>query len=92
MKSQILGTGSYVPDRVLTNGDLERMVATSDSWIIERTGIRERRVVAPGQACSDLATEAAQQALKHAGVSAPDLGLILIATCTGDTPPSLNGL
>ena len=86
MKSQIFGTGSYVPERILTNGDLERMVATSDTWIIERTGIRERRIVAPGQACSDLATEAAQQALKHAGVSAPDLDLILIATCTGDTP------
>ena len=86
MKSQILGTGAYVPDRVLTNGDLEQMVATSDSWIIERTGIRERRIVAPGQACSDLAIEAAHQALKSAGISPSDLGLILIATCTGDAP------
>ncbi len=86
MRSQILGTGAYVPDRVLTNGDLERMVATSDTWIIERTGIRERRIVAPGQACSDLATEAAHQALKHAGLSASDLSMILIATCTGDAP------
>ena len=86
MKSQILGTGAYVPDRVLTNGDLEKMVSTSDTWIMERTGIRERRIVAEGQACSDLATEAAQQALKQAGVSPSELGLILVATCTGDAP------
>lgn len=86
MRSQILGTGAYVPARVLTNAELERMVATSDSWIIERTGIRERRLAAPGQACSDLATGAAEQALKQAGVSASDLDLILLATCTGDAP------
>ena len=86
MRSRILGTGSYVPDRVLTNNDLEQMVATSDSWIIERTGIRERRLVSPGQACSDLAREAGEQALKRAGVFASDLDMILIATCTGDAP------
>ena len=55
MRARILGTGSYVPERVLTNADLERMVATSDAWIMERTGIRERRIAAPGEACSDLA-------------------------------------
>ena len=86
MRSRILGTGSYVPDRVLTNNDLEQMVATSDSWIIERTGIRERRLVSPGQACSDLAREAGERALNRAGVSASDLDMILIATCTGDAP------
>jgi 3-oxoacyl-[acyl-carrier-protein] synthase-3 len=86
MNSAILGTGSYVPDRVLTNADLEGMVETSDTWIVERTGIRERRLVASGQACSDLALEAAQQALLAANVQATDIDLILVATCTGDTP------
>lgn len=86
MNSTILGTGAYVPDRVLTNEDLERMVDTSDSWIIERTGIRERRVVNDEQACSDLGIEAAQRALQAADVSPADLDLILLATCTGDSP------
>jgi 3-oxoacyl-[acyl-carrier-protein] synthase-3 len=86
MRSKIVGTGAYVPDRVLTNADLERMVATSDAWILERTGIRERRIAAPGQACSDLGTRAAQQALAAAGIQAADLDMILVATCTGDQP------
>ena len=86
MNSAILGTGSYVPNRVLTNADLERMVETSDTWIVERTGIRERRLVESGQACSDLALEAAQRALLAANVKASDIDLILLATCTGDTP------
>lgn len=86
MNSAFLGTGSYVPNRVLTNADLERMVETSDTWIVERTGIRERRLVETGQACSDLALEAAQRALVAADVSAIDIDLILLATCTGDTP------
>jgi 3-oxoacyl-[acyl-carrier-protein] synthase-3 len=86
MRSKIVGTGAYVPDRVLTNADLERMVATSDAWILERTGIRERRIAAPGQACSDLGTRAAQQALAAAGIQATDLDMILVATCTGDQP------
>ncbi len=86
MKSAILGTGAYVPDRILTNEDLERMVETSDSWIVERTGIRERRLVGPGQACSDLGIQAGQRALHAADVSASDLDLILVATCTGDSP------
>lgn len=86
MNSVILGTGAYVPKRVLTNADLERMVDTSDTWIIERTGIRERRVVEPGQACSDLAVEAAQRALIAADVAASEIDLILLATCTGDSP------
>ncbi|MBM4132977.1 MAG: ketoacyl-ACP synthase III [Nitrospira sp.] len=86
MRARILGTGSYVPERILTNADLERMVATSDAWIMERTGIRERRLAAPGEACSDLAVKAAERALTAAGVAAADLDLILLATCTGDYP------
>ena len=86
MRSRITGTGSYVPERVLSNADLERMVATSDVWITERTGIRERRLAAPGQACSDLGLEAARRALKAAGISAADLDFILVGTCTPDQP------
>jgi 3-oxoacyl-[acyl-carrier-protein] synthase III len=86
MNSLIVGTGAYVPKRVLTNADLERMVDTSDTWIIERTGIRERRVVESGQACSDLAVEAAQRALIAADVAPSEIDLILLATCTGDAP------
>jgi 3-oxoacyl-[acyl-carrier-protein] synthase-3 len=85
MRSRISGIGSYVPDRVLTNTELERMVATSDQWIAERTGIRERRIAAAGEVCSDLGVKAAERALKAAGLSATDLDLILVATCTGDT-------
>ncbi|MDE0146199.1 MAG: ketoacyl-ACP synthase III [Nitrospira sp.] len=86
MRSRILGTGSYAPKQVLTNADLEAMVETSDSWIVERTGIRERRVAAPDEACSDLGVLAAQQALADANVQAAQLDLILVATCTGDFP------
>jgi 3-oxoacyl-[acyl-carrier-protein] synthase-3 len=85
MRSRISGTGSYAPRRVLTNAELERMVATSDQWIAERTGIRERRIAAAGEACSDLGIQAAERALKAAGLSAADLDMILVATCTGDT-------
>jgi 3-oxoacyl-[acyl-carrier-protein] synthase III len=86
MKAYIVGTGSYAPARVLTNEDLERMVATSDEWIRERTGIRERRIAAAGEACSDLAVQAGRRALAAAGLAATDLDLILVATCTGDYP------
>ncbi len=86
MKSRIVGTGSYAPSRVLTNADLEQMVATSDEWIRERTGIRERRIAATGEACSDLAVQAGKRALTAAGVAAADLDMILVATCTGDFP------
>ncbi|MBI5777148.1 MAG: ketoacyl-ACP synthase III [Nitrospirae bacterium] len=86
MRARITGTGSYVPERVLTNADIERMVETSDEWIVERTGIRERRLAAPGEACSDLGTKAAERALEAAGVAASDLDMILVATCTGDAP------
>ncbi len=86
MKACIAGVGSYVPARVLTNADLERMVATSDEWIRERTGIRERRIAATGEACSDLAVQAGKRALTAAGLAATDLDMILVATCTGDYP------
>jgi len=80
------GTGSYAPSKVLTNADLEGMVATSDKWILERTGIRERRIAANGEACSDFAVRAGRQALEAAGIQAADLDMILVATCTGDYP------
>ena len=86
MKAWIAGTGSYMPARVLTNADLERMVATSDEWIRERTGIRDRRIAATGEACSDLAVQAGKRALTAAGLAATDLDMILVATCTGDYP------
>ena len=86
MRGRITGTGSYVPANTLTNADLEIMVATSDQWITERTGIRSRAVVGPGEACSDLAVKAARRALEAANISATDLDMILLATCTGDYP------
>jgi len=86
VRARIIGTGSHAPAKVVTNFDLEAMVATSDEWITERTGIRERRIAAPGEACSDLAVKAAEQALRAAGVRPEDLDLILLATCTGDYP------
>ena len=86
MRSLIAGTGSYVPDKVLTNADLERMVETSDAWIVERTGIRERRIVAPHQATSDLALEATRRALEDAGLAPEDIELIVVGTVTPDYP------
>ncbi|UFJ42073.1 ketoacyl-ACP synthase III [Brevibacillus humidisoli] len=80
----ILSTGSYVPERVLTNADLEQMVDTSDEWIVTRTGIRERRICSPEQASSDLAYEAAVKALQRANVAAEDLDMIIVATVTPD--------
>lgn len=86
MRSRITGTGSYAPGKVLSNADLESMVATSDQWITERTGIRARYIVGPGEACSDLAVNAARRALDAAKIRAADLDMILLATCTGDYP------
>jgi 3-oxoacyl-[acyl-carrier-protein] synthase-3 len=80
----IIGTGSYVPERVLTNADLERMVDTSDAWITTRTGIKERRIAADGEHTSDLAAKAAMAAIENAGISAADIDLILVATVTPD--------
>lgn len=84
MFSRILGTGSYLPEKVVTNADLEKMVDTTDEWIVERTGIRERRVVPPGQTTSDLALHACQAALDAAGESAQCVDMIIVATCTPD--------
>ena len=82
--TMILGTGHAVPDRILTNADLEKMVDTSDQWIMERTGIKERRIVAPGTPLSTLAAEAATRALESAGVPAEEIDLIILGTVTGD--------
>src|SRR5882672_4148137 len=84
--SKILGTGRYAPAKVLTNADLERMVDTSDAWISERTGIRERRIAANGELTSDMASAAANSALQAAGISATDLDMIIVGTVTGDSP------
>ena len=83
-KAQIIGIGAYAPKRILTNQDLERMVKTSDEWIVQRTGIRERHVVDENEATSDLAIRAAQQALERANVEPEDIDLIVVGTTTGD--------
>src|ERR671937_578708 len=80
----ITGVGSYVPDRVLTNDDLSKMVDTSDEWITERTGIKERHVADPGQAASDLALPATRQALAAARLDPADIDLVVVATVTPD--------
>lgn len=80
----ILATGSYTPERVLSNFDLEKMVETTDEWIVSRTGIRERRICSPEQASSDLAYEAAKKALERANISAEQLDMIIVATVTPD--------
>ncbi|RKG90632.1 beta-ketoacyl-ACP synthase III [Corallococcus terminator] len=85
-RTQILGTGSYAPARVLTNQDLEQLVDTSDTWIRERTGIQERRQAAPDEATSDLAVQASLHALQMAGVAPEDLDLIVVGTVTPDMP------
>ena len=82
--ARITGTGSYLPDKVLTNKDLEALVDTSDEWIVSRTGIRERHIAADGQFASDLALEAARSALAAAGRAAADVDLIILATSTPD--------
>ena len=81
---KISALGTYVPPRLLTNADLEKMVDTNDQWIMERVGIRERHLVDPGVASSDLAVEAAKQALAERGIAASDLDAILVATVTPD--------
>ncbi|PPQ49853.1 3-oxoacyl-ACP synthase [Paenibacillus peoriae] len=80
----VIGTGKYVPEKILTNKDLEAIVETSDEWIVSRTGIQERHIAAPEQATSDLAYEAAIKALESAGMTAQDLDLIIVATVTPD--------
>ncbi|MBL8505218.1 MAG: ketoacyl-ACP synthase III [Methylobacillus glycogenes] len=82
--SRIAGTGSYLPEKILTNADLERMVETTDEWIFSRTGIRERHIAADNEFTSDLALHAAKNALEAAGITAQELDLILVATTTPD--------
>lgn len=81
----IAGTGSYLPEKVLTNADLEKIVDTTEDWIVTRTGIKERRIAAEGQFTSHLATEAAKKALEQANINAEELDLIIVATITPDT-------
>lgn len=81
----ILGLGYYVPEKILTNADIEKLVDTNDEWITERTGIKERRICAPEQATSDLALIAAQRALADANVSAEELDMIIVATISADS-------
>jgi len=82
----IAGVGSYVPEKVLTNADLEKMVETTDEWITTRTGIKERRIAAKDEFTSDMAAKAAERAMKMAGVTADQIDLIIVATITPDMP------
>jgi 3-oxoacyl-[acyl-carrier-protein] synthase III len=84
LRSQVVGCGGYLPERILTNDELSRRLDTSDAWIRQRTGIGERRIAAPGQLTSDLATQAAQRALQQAGMNGSDVDLIVLATATPD--------
>ncbi len=86
MRSIVAGTGSYAPEKILTNADLEKMVATNDQWIVERTGIKERHIAAPEQATSDLAIAASMRALEMAKLDPKDVELIVVGTVTPDYP------
>ena len=86
LHSHLLGTGAYAPKRILTNQDLEKLVETTDAWIIERTGIKERRIAAEGEVTSDMAVIAARHALAMAGTRAEDLDMIIVATVSADMP------
>jgi 3-oxoacyl-[acyl-carrier-protein] synthase III len=81
---KVLGTGSYTPEKILTNADLEKMVETTDEWITTRTGIKERHIAAENQATSDLAIEAAKKAIAEAKIKPEDIDLIIVATVTPD--------
>ncbi len=90
IKSVIRATGSYLPERIMTNADLEKLVETTDEWIVQRSGIRERRIAAPEEKTSDLAVRAAQAALQRAGLKPQDIDGIIVATTTPDqTFPSV---
>lgn len=82
--SRVAGTGSYLPARVVTNADLEKLVETTDAWIVERTGIRQRHQAGEGELTSDLALKAAERALEAAGIDAGEIGLVIVATTTAD--------
>jgi 3-oxoacyl-[acyl-carrier-protein] synthase-3 len=83
--ASVVSTGAYLPSRVLTNAELEKMVETSDEWIQSRTGIKERRIAAEGELTSDMGAKAAQQALELGGIDPLEIDLIIVATCTPDT-------
>jgi len=84
--SRMIGLGMYAPPKTLTNDELEKMVDTSDSWIMERTGIKLRRIAEPRTACSDLCLEASKRALADAGISPSEIDIIVVGTCTPDMP------
>ena len=84
MYSKIVGTGKYLPEKRLTNAELEQMVDTTDAWIVERTGISERRILSQDETASTMAVNAANEALEAAGLTAQDVGLIVVATATPD--------
>ncbi len=82
--ARIIGTGSHLPEKILTNHDLEKMVETSHDWIVERTGISERRIAADGETTCDLAEQAARRAIEAAGINTDEIDLIIVATTTPD--------
>jgi len=86
IRARITGTGSYVPEKILTNKDFEKYLDTTDEWIVTRTGIRERHIAAEGEHTSDLCVKAAQNALDMAGISAEEIDLIIVGTITSDYP------
>lgn len=86
MRAQIIGTGAYAPEKVLTNRDLSKIVDTSDEWIVERTGIRERHIAAEGEVTSDMALQASLRALEMAGVRPDELEMIVVGTISPDMP------
>ena len=91
MNAGVLGVGKYVPEKIVTNHDLEKIVDTNDEWIRSRTGIEERRIAEDGMDTSDMAYEAAVEALKHADIKAEEIDMILVATVTPDQPfPSIS--
>jgi 3-oxoacyl-[acyl-carrier-protein] synthase-3 len=84
IRARIIGIGAYAPERILTNRDLEKMVETSDEWIVQRTGIRQRHIAPPDEATSDLAIRAARQAMERAQVGPEEIDFIVVGTTTGD--------
>jgi len=85
-RAAITGLGHFLPDTILTNHDLEQIVDTSDEWIVDRTGIRERRIAGDGESASTLAVEAATRAIKDAGLTPSDIDALIVATCSTDQP------